>query len=70
MQCVGLLLRFGCNKNAEDKHGGIPLDYAQQGHHSKCCQLLTNHDPNNPVGTSIPETGGNLVSECLIIRHR
>lgn len=57
--CVAHLLRLGSDKDAEDKHGGMPLQYAQQGHHSAACQLLVDHDPNNPLGTNIPEGKGN-----------
>lgn len=55
VECVGVLLRLGCNKNAEDKHGGIPLDYAQQAQYSKCCQLLTDYDPNNLLDLHTPK---------------
>lgn len=57
--CVAHLLRLGSDKNAEDKHGGMPLEYAQQGHFTECCQLLTDHDPDNPLGTCIPDGKGN-----------
>ncbi|XP_022796987.1 caskin-1-like isoform X2 [Stylophora pistillata] len=52
--CVAHLLRLESDKEAEDKHGGTPLQYAQQGHHSACCQLLMAHDPSNPLATEVP----------------
>lgn len=57
--CVAHLLRLESHKDAEDKHGGTPFQYAQQGHHSACCQLLIDHDPNNPLATEIPVRRGN-----------
>lgn len=57
--CVAHLLRLESDKEAEDKHGGTPLQYAQQGHHSACCQLLMAHDPSNPLATEVPLIKGN-----------
>ena len=56
--CVAHLLRLESHKDAEDKHGGTPFQYAQQGHHSACCQLLIDHDPNNPLATEVPVIRG------------
>lgn len=62
--CVALLLRLGSDKNTEDKHEALPLQYAQQGYHSACCKLLIDHDPSNPLATQIPQ-GKESPSESL-----
>ena len=59
------MLRLGSTKDAEDKHGALPLQYAQQGQHSKCCQILVDHDPNNPLATQIPQRKGK--GHCILI---
>lgn len=58
--CVALLLRLGSDKNTEDKHEALPLQYAQQGYHSACCKLLIDHDPSNPLATQIPQGEGTI----------
>lgn len=58
--CVALLLRLGSDKNTEDKHEALPLQYAQQGYHSACCKLLIDHDPSNPLATQIPQGKGTI----------
>lgn len=58
--CVALLLRLGSDKNTEDKHEALPLQYAQQGYHSECCKLLIDHDPSNPLATQIPQGKGTI----------
>lgn len=73
--CVAHLLRLESYKDAEDKHGGTPFQYAQQGHHSACCQLLIDHDPHNPLATEVPVRRGNTFLCCLLVtlvslRHR
>ena len=63
--CVALLLRLGSDKNTEDKHEALPLQYAQQGYHSACCKLLIDHDPSNPLATQIPQGKGTMNSSWL-----
>lgn len=63
--CVALLLRLGSDKNTEDKHEALPLQYAQQGYHSACCKLLIDHDPSNPLATQIPQGKGTINSSWL-----
>ena len=62
--CVAHLLRLESYKDAEDTHGGTPFQYAQQGHHSACCQLLIDHDPSNPLATEVPVRGNTCL--CYI----
>ncbi|XP_078357629.1 uncharacterized protein LOC144642530 isoform X2 [Oculina patagonica] len=66
VHCVAHLLRLESNKDAEDKHGGTPFQYAQQGHHTACCQLLIDHDPDNPLATEVPMRKESPVENLLV----